>query len=260
MKPTQNSGDLLEPDKTQTPQENPMNRRFLLITSLFLLPAIMAMAGITLAADSKETLTLFNGKDLSGWTIWIRHNDKSVDPRQDPKKIFQVKDGVIHISGEEFGCLTTDKNYENYHLKLEFMWGEKKWPPREKAVRDSGILYHGIGADKVWTKSVECQIQEHDCGDFYMVDGTSAVIDGKREPRYKKKTKDTEKPNGQWNTVEVICKGDTVKHIVNGELVGEASGLSADKEGKTPLTKGKIILQSEGAEVFYRNITLTPIK
>lgn len=237
-----------------------MNRRFLLITTLLLVPAGLALANFAFAADGKDTLNLFNGKDLAGWTIWIRHNDKSVDPRQDPKKIFQVKDGVIHISGEEFGCLTTDKDYENYHLKLEFMWGEKKWPPREKAVRDSGILYHGIGADKVWTKSVECQIQEHDCGDFYMVDGTSAVIDGKREPRYKKKTKDAEKPNGQWNTVEVICKGDTVKHIVNGELVGEASGLSADKEGKTPLTKGKIVLQSEGAEVFYRNITLTPVK
>lgn len=221
--------------------------------------AMLAALSIRSIADHHEAKSLFNGKDLTGWTIWIRHNDKTVDPREDPKKIFQVKDGIIHISGEEFGCLTTDKEYSDYSLKLEFKWGEKKWPPRQNAVRDSGILYHGIGPDKVWTKSVECQIQEHDCGDFYMVDGTSAVIDGKREPRYKKKTKDAEKPNGEWNTVEVICKGDTVKHIVNGVLVGEATGICADKEGKQPLTKGKIILQSEGAEVFYRNITLTPI-
>ncbi|MBI1324178.1 DUF1080 domain-containing protein [bacterium] len=211
------------------------------------------------AQEAKDT-PLFNGKDLTGWTIFIRHPEKGADPTRDPNGIFKVKDGVIHISGQHFGGITTEKEYEDYHLKLEFKWGDKKWPPREKAVRDSGILYHCVGPEKVWTKSVECQIQEHDCGDFYMVDGTSAVIAGKREPRYSKKLKDAEKPNGEWNSVEVICKGDTVKHIVNGVLVAEATGLSLDKDGKVPLTKGKILLQSEGAEVFYRNITIKSLK
>ncbi len=216
--------------------------------------------GTCLQADEKTASPLFNGKNLDGWNIYIRHNEKGVDPRMDPKGVFKVEDGVIHISGEEFGCLTTVKDYEDYHFKVEFKWGEKRWKPRETAKRDSGILYHCIGNDKVWTKSVECQVQETDCGDFYMVDGTSAVVNGKREAVFSKKLKDTEKPNGEWNTVEVICKGDTVKHIVNGVLVAEASGLSADKEGKTPLTKGRILLQSEGAEVFYRNVTLSPLK
>jgi hypothetical protein len=226
------------------------------------LAGLVSFVSASLAAFAQEAAEtpLFNGKDLSGWTIFIRHPEKDADPRSDPNKIFTVKDGVIHVSGQHFGCLTTEKEYEDYHLKLEFKWGDKKWPPREKAVRDSGILYHCVGPDKVWTKSVECQIQEHDCGDFYMVDGTSAVIGGKREPRYSKKLKDTEKPNGEWNTVEVICKGDTVKHIVNGVVVAEATGLSADKDGKTPLTRGRILLQSEGAEVFYRNVTIKPVK
>jgi len=230
-------------------------RRLVAMSSLFLFAC-----GAAASAQEAEEVKLFNGKDLTGWTIFIRHPEKGTDPRSDPNKIFTVKDGVIQISGQHFGCLTTEKEYADYHLKLEFKWGTKKWPPRENAVRDSGILYHCVGPDKVWTKSVECQIQEHDCGDFYMVDGTSAVIGGKREPRYSKKLKDTEKPNGEWNTVEVICKGDTVKHIVNGEVVAEATGLSADAEGKTPLTKGRILLQSEGAEVFYRNVTLKPLK
>lgn len=211
-------------------------------------------------ADGAGTIKLFNDKDLSGWTIFVRHPEKGHDPKDDHKGVFKVEDGVLHVSGEEFAALTTEKEYGDYHLKLEFKWGEKRYKPRENAKRDSGVLYHCVGLDKVWTKSVECQIQETDCGDFYMVDGTSGVVNGKREPRFSKKLKDAEKPNGQWNTVEVICKGDSVKHIINGELVAEASGLSLDKEGKTPLTKGRIMLQSEGAEVFYRNVILTPLK
>src|SRR4051812_32089471 len=101
-------------------------------------------------ADDKA-ISLFNGKDLSGWTIFIPHKDKS-DPRSDPKGVFKVENGVIHISGEEFGCLTTEKEYANYRLSLEFKWGERRWPPRENAKRDSGILLHCVGPDKVWTK------------------------------------------------------------------------------------------------------------
>lgn len=235
-------------------------RRFPLAARASLLVWLGCSVATGLNADDKATGQLFNGKNLDGWNIFINHADKTMDPTTDTKGIFKVEDGVIHVSGEEFGCLTTAKDYENYHLKLEFKWGEKRWKPRETAKRDSGILYHCIGKDKVWTKSVECQIQEGDCGDFYMVDGTSGVVKGKRQPSFSKKLKDTEKPNGEWNTVEVICKGDTVKHIVNGELVAEATGLSSDKEGKSPLTKGRILLQSEGAEVFYRNVFLTPLK
>ncbi len=203
------------------------------------------------AKGREGAIPLFNGKDLSGWTIFLNHKDKS-DPRADPKGVFRVEDGVIHVSGEEFGCLTTEKEFENYRLLVEFKWGEKKWPPRENAVRDSGILMHAVGPDRVWPKSIECQIQEHDCGDFYMVDGTSIVVDGKRETRYKKKTKDVEKPNGEWNTIEVVCDGDKITNIVNGVVVNEGSMAS--------VTKGKIVLQSEGAEVFYRKVELTPLK
>jgi hypothetical protein len=200
-------------------------------------------------ADGKA-IALFNGKDLAGWTIFIPHADKS-DPRADPKGIFKVENGVIHISGEEFGCLTTEKEYENYRLTVEFKWGEKKWPPRQNAKRDSGILMHCVGPDKVWTKSIECQIQEGDCGDFHMVDGTWISIDGKpTKSRVIKKT-DAEKPSGQWNTIEVVCDGDKITNIVNGVVVNEGTNAS--------VTKGRILLQSEGAEVFYRKVELLPL-
>ena len=125
-------------------------------------------------------------------------------------------------------------------------------PPRRcEHPRDSGILMHCVGPDKVWTKSIECQIQEHDCGDFYMVDGTSIEIDGKpTKSRVIKKT-DAEKPSGQWNTIEVVCDGDKITNIVNGVVVNEGTHAS--------VTKGKILLQSEGAEVYYRKVELQPL-
>jgi hypothetical protein len=214
---------------------------------------ILAAPAVPARADDRA-ITLFNGKDLSGWYTFIRHDPKeNLDPRADPKGVFKVEDGVIHISGQEFGCLTTEKEFENYRVTVEFKWGEKKWPPREKAVRDSGILLHCVGPDKVWTKSIECQVQEHDCGDFYPVGGTTIEVDGNvysNNRRAVKKT-DAEKPTGEWNTIEVVCDGDKITNIVNGVVVNE--GIHASE------TRGKIILQSEGAEVYYRKVELRPL-
>ena len=109
---------------------------------------------------------------------------------------------------------------------------------------------HCVGPDKVWTKSIECQIQEHDCGDFYLVGGTSLEVDGKLQKGRVVKTTDAEKPTGEWNIVEVVCDGDKITNIVNGVVVNEGTQASE--------TKGKILLQSEGAEVYYRKIELIP--
>ena len=212
---------------------------------------ILVTAASTFVVLGAEPSQLFNGKDLTGWSIFIKHADTSVSPKDDPKGVFKVEDGLIHVSGEEFGGITTDKEYENYHLTVEFKWGTKRYAPRENVVRDSGILMHCVGPEKVWTKSIECQIQEGDCGDFWMVDGTTLEVDGKVEPRFKKKTKDAEKPSGEWNVVEVICDGDKITNIVNGVVVNEGS--------KASVTKGKILLQSEGAEIFYRRVVLKPL-
>lgn len=225
-------------------------------TLLAVLASFSTLAGsgepATAEVGEGDAIHLFNGKNLDGWVLFLKHNDATADPKTDTKGVFKVEDGAIHVSGEEFGGITTDKEFENYHLTVEFKWGEKRWPPREKAPRDSGILMHCVGPDKVWTKSIECQIQEKDCGDFWMVDGTELTVDGKVEKTYKKKTKDAEKPFGEWNTIEVICDGDKITNIVNGVVVNEGSHAS--------VTKGRILLQSEGAEVFYRKVDLKPLK
>lgn len=210
----------------------------LVITSLLL----------TQSASEEKFTKLFNGKDLTGWYSFIDGFGKN----SDPLKIFRVEDGTIHISGEKFGYLCTEQEFDNFHLKLEFKFGKQKWAPRLDVVRDSGILYFipKDEEDKIWPSGIECQIQEGDVGDFWMIGGTTIVVDGKRtEPgdyiRAAKK-KDAERPSGEWNTVEVIVKDGHCVHLVNGVAVCEGSDAS--------VRKGKLLIQSEGAEIFYRNI------
>lgn len=221
---------------------------------------LIVFAAVTLCApwaraQDADLVKLFNGKNLDGWTVFVDPNNKGYSPDSKPENVFKVEDGVIHVSGERFACLTTKDEYANYRLKLEFKWGDKRWPPRENAKRDSGVLFHCVGPDKIWTKSIECQIQEGDCGDFWMVSGTSLKVGDKvvSDPNNRAiKTKDGEKPFGEWNTVEVVCDGDKVTNIINGVVVNGGTGASVQK--------GRIVLQSEGAELFFRNVELRPIK
>jgi len=224
------------------------------VVSLALAVAAVLHSGAALADEPRKAVSLFNGKDLSGWYTFTSHGDASIDPYADPNGIYKVEDGVIHISGEKFGCLTTKEEYSDYRLRLEVKWGDKKWPPRdrEETPRDSGILMHCVGPDQVWMKSIECQIQERDFGDFFLVGGTTIEVDGKLEKGRVVRTKDVEKPHGEWNVVEVVCDGDSITNIVNGVVVN--TGVKAS------VARGKIVLQSEGAEVFYRDITITPLK
>jgi hypothetical protein len=197
---------------------------------------------------------------------------------------------MIQISGEEFGGLTTRDEFENYHLITEWKWGERTFGSRKQNARDSGILLHCVGPDGAaggnWMESQECQIIEGGCGDFIMVGGRekpSLTCETRKGParqlyfekggtavtgdsvRYNwwgrdthwkdtlgfRGSRDVEKPAGQWNRMEVICAGDTITNIVNGYVVNIGR--------KSSLTKGKIIFQSEGAEIFFRKIEIRPL-
>jgi hypothetical protein len=255
----------------------------------------LILAVPTSGADKDDWTPLFNGKDLTGWETWLGKPHKGTEVvglNNDPQKVYTVAevDGkpAIRISGEIFGALTTKEEFENYDLKLEFKWGEKRWPPRENSVRDSGLLYHCVGkhgaGSGFWMQSLECQIQEHDCGDFWSVAGAIVDVEGERKDGkgsviYKKggtkftvpskdsggpriiKDADYEKKTGEWNTIELLTVGQTSVHIINGKanmVMTNSRRKDGDKE--VPLTRGKIQLQSEGAEVFYRNIYVKPLK
>ena len=232
----------------------PSRREFIGAAAGSLAVATLGWAGTQTSKKKGDTVKLFNGKDLDGWYIFLRDAEKKPRAKnEDPEGIFKVKDKVIHVLGKEFGYIATEKEYDDFHLTVEFKWGEQKFAPRLTQKRDSGILYRfpADKEDKVWPTSLECQIQEGDCGDFWMIAGTTIVAGGETQNRFFKKVKDAEKPNGEWNRIEVIADGGRCTHVVNGVVVNEGTEAS--------VAKGRICLQSEGAELFYRKVELRPL-
>jgi len=192
---------------------------------------------------------------------------------------------VLRISGEIYGCLQTKESFGNYHLRLETRWGEKKWVPRLSEPRDSGILYHsrgefGVDYWKSWALSHEFQVIEHGLGEYW-TQATSAMdirafpkAEGAEAPRWNPAapwmefvspnnhalaSSDEERP-GQWNRLELVCFADDCVHIVNGKVVMALHHARyRDGDHWVPMTEGKLQIQSEAAEVYYRNIQIRPI-
>ncbi len=221
-----------------------------------------------------------------------KEDGKYVEPiglHKDPLNVFTVvnEDGkpAIRISGEVFGVLATEQEFGNYHLSMEFKWGVKKYPPRNDKKRDSGILYHSVGKDGAmggaWMRSVELQVQEGDVGDLWCVDSTTARVrtiplenkkfqyhpEGEirsidmREDRFCQKSEDFEKGQGEWNRLDIYAYGRESFHVINGKRNMHLTDIGQIVNGKIQsLTSGKIQIQSEGAEVFYRDIVLRPIE
>jgi hypothetical protein len=207
----------------------------------------------TLQVYAQKIKPLFNGHNLEGWYSFL----PSKGINNDSEKIFAVENGMIHISGKEFGYIATKKIFRNFHLSLEFKWGIKKYAPRDTAKRDNGILFFfsNNDSDKVWPKSIECQIQEGDVGDFWLIDSTTITVNGIRSvpKNFSRvvKMKDNEHPNGEWNHIEIIAKDGKITYIVNGTIVNEGNDPS--------IKEGKIALQSEGAEIYYRDIEIAEL-
>lgn len=236
-------------------------------------------------SSEDEWVDLFNGKDLSGWETWLSRapgERTMLGLNNDPLKVFTVQDGMIYISGQVFGGLTTIDEYEDFHLLVEFKWGEKKWPPRQNQARDGGISYYATGAHGVFAgsfmKSNQFQLQEGGTGDFYSVAGTIADVEAVRDgddwryaPGGEKTTinrgrvlasSHPESPVGEWNTVEIIATGDGIRHVVNGETVLVLTDPRHVVDGaEQPLRRGKFQIQSEGADLWIRKVRIkTPVK
>jgi hypothetical protein len=192
----------------------------------------------SLQSFKSETVALFNGKNLNNWVFKLK------DPAVDPSKIFTVQNGVIHIKGDPFGYMRTKEIYADYKLHVEWRW------PLEAT--NSGVFVHAQKPDTIWIKCVECQLQAGNAGDFVCMNGADMNERTDKTKRLvKKMTSSSEKSVGEWNTMEVTCKGNTIEVIVNGVLQNKATNVNVNK--------GSICLQSEGKDVEFRNVFITKL-
>jgi hypothetical protein len=216
-----------------------MNKSMVLLAAV-----VLAFAVLTTSGCASRT-QLFNGKDFAGWKLFIPP-EKNVDVHS----VWSVKDGVIHCKGVPNGYIRTEADHSNYKLHVEWRWAQKP--------TNSGVLLHASGPDKTWPKCVEAQLKSGNAGDFILIGGTGVTVDGKRvqdvSKKYiiaAKKQQSSEKPPGQWNSYDIVCRGDTISLTVNGVLQNEGTNASE--------TSGWICLQSEGSPIEFRNIYIEPL-
>lgn len=251
----------------------------------YLLDTDLSKWGTYLGTPNPDTVVEGLPKDADGnYTRPIGHGRNERD-------VFTVAlengEPVLRVSGEIYGSVYTLDEYENYHLSLQFKWGTLKWEPRLDLELDTGILYHAIGEHgvdywKAWALSQELQIMEQSNGDWWTIAGSQidircAEVEGEEVPVYNpeaesiafgpggagitcRRSHDMEKPMGEWNTVELITYGDKSLHIVNGEVVMALTNSRYTEGDKViPLTKGKILLQSEAGEAYFKDIKIKPV-
>ncbi|WP_343527505.1 DUF1080 domain-containing protein [Sphingomonas sp.] len=231
--------------------------------------------------------SLFNGRDLNGWTFF---QDGVGDKDRDG--VVAIENGMLHILGPSYrgpaaagmGYLATTEEYENYHLRLDYKWGVRRYEPRTLWKRDSGILYHvPQGREFLWPDCIEYQIMEGNTGDALPVNhrAIQAVSLGGLPSWPKDFPGNTQyapqvdaggtlrqwiHADGHfdtldgWNTVELIAQGDSAAHIVNGRIINALYGMQAqdpaDRTKYMPLKRGRILLQVECAEILFRNVQI----
>jgi 3-keto-disaccharide hydrolase len=204
-----------------------------------------AIAAGERATDDSKSIRLFNGKDLDGWTPVLAGDGANRDD------VWNVRDGgVLWCLGKPKGYLRTKRDdFQNYELTLEWRWPAKPG--------NNGVLVHVTDPAvlDIWPRSHEIQLNNGHAGDIWVI-GTTLEIpqpEGRIKGRRHINTiDDAEKPLGEWNKMRIVCAGDELTIYINDKQANYASKLSQ--------TKGAIALQSEGAEIEYRNIVLKPLK
>jgi Domain of Unknown Function (DUF1080) len=253
----------------------------ILRSSLGLILAVCVLnAPSAFAADEKTAndgwVSLFNGKDFAGWYTYLDSSGKN----KDPKGVFKVENGMIHILESDNGYLATTQDFSNVRIHAEYKWDTKR---ASEGKRNSGLLYLAVGPDAIYPTSLECQIEETDVGDLWIVNGAAVTAffiapampvyddDMQTGTRVRSapgdslrvlKSGDFENRDG-WNTVEVIIRGDRSTHLVNGRIVNNARDIRRPDPNNpahmVPLTSGRIFLEAEGSEIWFRDIRIRPL-
>ena len=202
------------------------------------LAALLILGIFCFLSCGERQTKLFNGKNLDGWTIHLAPDSGDVLE----SLVFCAKEGLINISGQPFGHMITDKSFKDYKLHLEWRW------PGEPS--NSGIFLHAEPIDAVWPRCAEVNLMAGRAGDMIASGGSS--FEELTEGRWLRSTKESaENPAGEWNTAEIVCKGNFIQAYINGVLMNEAH---FDR------SEGPIALQSEGGPLEVRNVFITPLK
>jgi hypothetical protein len=220
-----------------------MNR----MTILWLVAGMLVLTGCQshqrCAGTHAKPTMLFNGQDLTGWTCHLKNPDVPME------QVWSVRQGVLQCTGKPVGYLRTIRDdYHDYVLELEWRWPGKGG--------NNGVLLHASTPDAlgVWPKSIEVQLASGDAGDFWII-GTELDVENEEARRKGRRhlnlTDDSERPLGQWNHMQITCRGDEILVKVNGRHVNHATACS--------VTRGAVCLQSEGTPIEYRNIWLRPL-
>ncbi len=247
------------------------------------------LMGAIAANEPTQVVHLFNGQNLDGFYTFIK--DRGRD--QDPKAVFTVQDGVIRISGEEWGCITSNEEFENYRLVVEYKWGELTHGARVDKARDSGVLVHSVGEDGgyggIWMHSIECQLIEGGSGDVLVVgDGSDAfsatcatapqgsgnahvfqpggeavTLNGGRfdwwgrDPGWQ----DVKGFRGARDVEKPIGEWNRIECIAKGsDLTVVLNGIVVNHCTRVKPSKGRIQIQSEAAEIFVRRVDVLPLE
>ena len=254
-----------------------------------LLPRILLLCSLSLPVLAEDGFVpLFNGKDLSGWKS-IRDEKKkgsgsfSVDADAKAMHVYKkAKDG----EKQPIDCLYTEKKYSSYILKMEYKWLDRRFPPRETADRDAGLLFHVHGdMSKIWPNCLEMQLGESDAtktknryltGDLWVIGKDLEAMNSKEgrffyKPEaplvsvgkgkgydYSYATVNVEKDHGEWNEITLTVRaGKEAIFELNGQVVNKISDMTTLEDGKrVPMASGHIALQAEYAELLYRNIVI----
>jgi hypothetical protein len=267
--------------------------------------AVAVLSGAPLARGENEAaispkdapVRLFNGKNLDGLYTWLQHTKY-----EDPKRVFAVEDGILHMSGDEMGYVCTKQRYKDYHLVVEYRWGDRTFGSRKTLAKSSGVFLHCGEPDGAYhgqfLAGLEAQIIEGGTGDFELIrgkraDGSDIHVSftaevakdrdpiglpvwqkgGQRtawssraiwrlswfghEPQWQnvlgyRGKHDLDSPGKEWTRLDLICYGGHVKYYVNGVLANEVF----DAEPSS----GKIMLQCEEAEIYFRRFELLPLE
>ena len=185
---------------------------------------------------------LFNGKDFAGWTKVI-----TAETNSSPDITWTIADGVIRCAGKPFGYLATQQSYADFKIHVEYRWYAAA--PQ----LNSGIFVFKTGPDTFFLpKAIETQLKKGNAGDFVLL--SRATLNGLDNPKVrsvKKQASASEKPDGEWNSVDIVVRGNSIQSSINGVLQNVGTNAYADA--------GQICLQSEGGPIEFRNITLEPL-